>query len=211
MDNLRPGEGGRDLVVTPISRMMDEERAELRADFINEARTPQPTPLTPLAPGMFRFRTRATALKKRFEIALLIPHVGKDAPGYDDAMERYRRWAQRQMDQKKIPKEEFVGRDKLLRRDVEVFKHLHDYRMRFSPIRKTRECVYTTDNPVVADYIRWRMSLGHVPQVVEDVRPLLITINGVQYPAQITDEAGQRELAKLVASGVDIASLVVQE
>jgi hypothetical protein len=212
-EQLIPGEGGRESFASPYAQMMDEQRAELRPEGMPRARD-----LGILPKGKFRFRTKPEAGRKRFEIPLLIPHVGKDDALYDDAMQRYRRWAERQKRQndsdpqhiRGIPAEEFVKSTMMLKRDQAVFQEIHDYKIKFHPVRRSRECVYTTDNAVVADYIRWRISLGHFPYVVEDVRPLMIRIGDQEFPAKFLDDDGQRALAKLMASGAEVDTLVVQ-
>lgn len=205
MEHALPGEGAREGFYSPIAAAMDEDRAELR---------PEPTPRRrelPVVPAnKYRFRTLPEAGRKRFEIPLLIPHIGKEDPLYEAAYGRYKNWATRQMKQGRIPADEFVKNTMMLKRDRDVFGEIHDYKIVFTPIRKSRECVYTTSNPIVADYIRWRISLGHFDFVVEDVRPLMIRIGDQEFPAEIKDAEGQRLLAKLIADGVDLGELILQ-
>lgn len=203
--NTDRDDGQRANFISPIALMMDEDHGNLRPEASPRARQ-----LGVLPKGKYRFRTKPEAMRKRFEIALLIPHVGKEDPLYEEANKRYRRWADRQIRQKRIPADEFVKSTLMLKRDQAVFLELHDYRIRFQPIRRSRECVYTTDNPIVADYIRWRIELGHFDFVVEDLRPLMVRIGDQEFPASILDDAGQRALAQLVASGVEVDTLVVQ-
>ena len=209
--HLPPGEGDFQGFASPFSQMMAEEREMARPEPVARARQ-----LNALPKGKYRFRTKPEAGRKRFEIPLLIPHIGKEDAAYEQAHERYRRWAQRQKrkneqdPQQGIPGSEFQTANMILKRDKAVFEELHEYKIKFSPIRRSRECVYVTDNPIIADYIRWRCSLGHFPYVVEDVRPLMVKIGDQEFPVGMLNDEGQRALAKLVASGVDLDALVVK-
>ena len=97
------------------------------------------------------------------------------------------------------------GKDGLLKADQAVFEALGTYNLNFQPVRdgkgkRFKQAEFTTDDPVVADYIRARINRGDFPEIVEDVRPVMVEMNGELVEMMPVTEAGKRRVAMAAAA-----------
>jgi len=116
----------------------------------------------------------------------------------------YKRWLERQIRQGRIEKSE-IGKDGLLKADLAVYEAVGTYNLNFVPVRdgkgkRFKQAEFTTDDKVVADYIRARINRGDFPEIVEDVRPVMVEIDGQQIEMMPVSETGRRAVATAAAA-----------
>ena len=97
------------------------------------------------------------------------------------------------------------GKDGLLKADAAVYEALGTYNLNFQAVRdgkgkRFKQAEFTTDDPVVADYIRARINRGDFPEIVEDVRPVVVEVNGQQIEMMPVNETGRRAVATAAAA-----------
>ncbi len=97
------------------------------------------------------------------------------------------------------------GKDGLLKADAAVYEAVGAYVLNFQPVRdgkgkRFKQAEFTTDDKVVADYIRARINRGDFPEIVEDVRPVMVEVNGQQIEMMPVSETGRRAVATAAAA-----------
>lgn len=97
------------------------------------------------------------------------------------------------------------GKDGLLTADQAVYLALGTYVLNFQPVRdgkgkRFKQAEFTTTDKVVADYIRARINRGDFPEIVEDVRPVMVEVNGQQIEMMPVSETGRRAVATAAAA-----------
>lgn len=112
---------------------------------------------------------------------------------------KYKRWLDRQVRSGRIDKSE-VGKDGSLKADQAVYDILGTYSISFQPVRdgtgkRFKQAEFSTDEKVVADYIRARINRGDFPEIVEDVRPVVVEIDGQKIEMMPVNETGRRAVA----------------
>lgn len=97
------------------------------------------------------------------------------------------------------------GKDGLLKADLAAYEALGTYVINFQPLRdgtgkRFKQAEFATDDKVVADYIRGRINRGDFPEIVEDVRPVMVEVNGQKIEMMPVSETGRRAVATAAAA-----------
>lgn len=165
-----PVDGKQAQFTTPASAQMAKQRGRVVV-------TPSvPAGLLPLPPGRVRFRTKEG--RRHALISLLIPHASQDSSQWDSLYRGYRRFINRQLKAGKVKKEDLAGQLMLVKRELDVVEETGKYFLRFRPVSGRHQATLETDNPVIIDYIRWRLSRGDFPYIYEEARDLEFNVGG---------------------------------
>ena len=192
--NLAPRAG------QPYAEMFElqrQQQAELEPDEPEAWAT-----LTPLPVGSWRFVTVPGI--GGTSIRLDLPVETDDRDESVNRKNKYKRWLDRQIRSGRIEKSD-VGKDGLLKADSAVFELLGSYTLVFRPVRdatgkRRKQAEYVTTEKVVADYIRARLNRGDFPEIVEDVRPVQVEIDGELVEMMPVTDAGRRRVAMAAAA-----------
>jgi hypothetical protein len=183
----------------PFTALAEQLAAQAAADGPEPVISPAALPL--VAETDWRFRTypgRASAT-----IALRIPVESDDIDDNVKRKNKYKRWLDRQVTQGKIDRSE-IGKDGLLKADKAVFDLTGEYHIHFRPVRvggkRAMEAQYTTDQKVIADYIRSRLMRGEFAgEIYEDVRPMTVEVGGQRIQVMPADETARKAMAAAAA------------
>ena len=192
----------------PRSDQPYAEMFALQRDQINAAEPDEPEPwavMTPIAPGSYRFVTSpgigGTAIR------LQIPVETDDRDESVLRKNKYKQWLERQVKQGRIDKSEVVNAKDFygLKADKAVFDIIGEYSINFTPLRdrggrRRKQAEYVTNEKVVAAYIRGRLNRGDFPEITEDIRPVVVEIDGVPTEMMPVTEAGKRRVAMAAAA-----------
>jgi hypothetical protein len=184
----------------PFTEMFDLVREQQAAADPDE---PEPwATLTAIPAGTWRFVTipgiGGTAI--RLDIPVETDDRDESVRRKNKYTQRLDRWER----QGKIAKTD-RGKDGLLKADQAVYEIVGTYNLNFTPVRdgkgkRFKQAEFTTDDPTVAAYIRARLNRGDFPEIVEDVRPVMVEMNGELVEMMPVTEAGKRRVAMAAAA-----------
>jgi len=182
---------------TELSEMQMQQAAEEEPVMPS-----QPINLDPVGAGRWRFRTVPPI--GSFQIRLDIPVESEDRDENIRRTNRMKQWTQRQVDQGRFARGE-VGKDGILKADRAVFAAIGRYTLVFTPVRtksnlRAMEAEFVTEQKIIADYIRGRLTRGDFAgEVYEDVQPIEIEINGQQVLVAPANETARLAMAAAAA------------
>jgi hypothetical protein len=184
----------------PFTEMFDLVREQQAAADPDE---PEPwATLTAIPAGTWRFVTipgiGGTAI--RLDIPVETDDRDESVRRKNKYKQRLDRWER----QGKIAKAD-RGKDGLLKADQAVYEIVGTYNLNFTPVRdgkgkRFKQAEFTTDDATVAAYIRARLNRGDFPEIVEDVRPVMVEMNGELVEMMPVTEAGKRRVAMAAAA-----------
>lgn len=158
--------------------------------------------LAPIAPGTWRFVTTpgigGTAIR------LDIPVETDDRDESVNRKNKYKRWLDRQMRQGRIDKSE-VGKHGILEADQDVYDLTGEYVLNFTPVRdkdgrRRKQAEFVTSEKAVAAYIRGRINRGDFPEITEDIRPVMVEMDGELVEMMPVTAAGKQRVAMAAAA-----------
>lgn len=192
---------------TPGSERMAHDRANLKEQPAERAAV-----LLPLQEGRWRFRTHAKLERKTFAVKLRLPQAMPESPKYDMYYRSYLGWINRMVKSGQIDKTELKNQsEKLLKADLEVRDRIGKFRIVFSRIRGRRECMWETDDKVLADYMRMRINRGDLPEIYEETRPLTLQLDGRDVRVEGMSDADRRVIADFLAKHGAVVKPDVEE
>jgi hypothetical protein len=184
----------------PFTDMSDLLAAQAGSAEPEQLKTP--VALKALADHEWRFRTKPGL--NGATIRLDIPVESDDTDDNLKRKNKYKRWLDRQVNQKRIDRSE-VGKDGLLKADKAVFDLLGEYNLIFTGVRlpggrRAMEAQYVTKEKVIADYIRGRLNRGDFAgEIYEEVRPVAVEINGQTVYMMPADDNARQAMAAAAA------------
>ena len=201
---LAPAKADRQGRPQAVNALHDLHREQMAAAEPDE---PEPwAVLAPIPAGSWRFVTLPGWASTT--ISLDIPVESDDRDLSIERKNKYKRWLERQIRNGRIAQSE-VGKVKdgvaVLEADKAVYDLLGEYHINFLPVRdasgkRRKQAEYVTSEKVVADYIRGRLNRGDFPEIVEDIRPVMVEIDGELTEMMPVSEAGRRRVAMAAAA-----------
>ena len=165
---------------------MEEQRLQVVAEGLD-----QPRPLAQLgvpASGVFRFR----ATVRKTWIELRMPQEYGDTDKNVRARKAWENWA------KLDPKQGGLGSD--WKNAVKIDQKIHDKygirRLEFTELPGRFECFYETDDPLIATYIRQRMTEPGLYYIFEESKSMMATLpDGTEIEVMPVTREGQMAVA----------------